>query len=294
VITLGTAGLPHRFPATGTRSSGGLSLGTLAAAAAALLLTLAGPAAAQSAAAQSGDDSNFAWDGKVPAGGWVKVRDLNGGVRVEAGDGDRVQVTATKRSRRGDPKSVRIEVKRYGGDNVLVCALWREGDSCDEDGYHSSGNWSGWSRGNDVSVDFVVKLPRGVNVGAYSTNGEVRVTGATAEVDARTTNGSVEAVSSGGPVSARTTNGDVRASMGVMGPGDLRYTTTNGSVLLELPASFDADLDLATTNGSLSTDYPIQVQGRMSTRRLQGTIGKGGRTLVAHTTNGNVTLRKRV
>lgn len=263
---------------------------SLAAFAAAALLA----AAAAPAAAQESTDDNFAWSGKVPAGSWVKVRDVNGGVRVEAGSGDQVQISATKRARRGDPKSVRIEVKRYGGDNVVVCALWREGDTCDEEGYHSSGNWGNWSRGNDVSVDFVVKLPRGVNVGAYSTNGEVRVTGATAEVDARTTNGSVEAVSSGGPVSARTTNGDVRASMGTMGAGDLRYTTTNGSVLLELPAAFDADLDLSTTNGSLSTDYPIQVQGRVSQRRLQGTVGKGGRSLVAHTTNGNVTIRKRV
>ena len=263
-------------------AAAGLALG-------ATVATLATPAAAQST-----DAANFAWDGKVPAGGWVKVRDVNGGVRVEGASGDRVTITATKHSRRGDVKSVRIEVRRYAGDNVVVCALWREGDTCDEDGYHSSGNWGGWTRGNDVSVDFVVKLPRGVNVGAYSTNGEVRVTGATAEVDARTTNGGVEAESSGGPVSAHTTNGDVRASMGTMGSGDLRYSTTNGSVLLELPASFDADLDLATTNGSLSTDYPIQVQGRVSQRRLQGTIGKGGRALVAHTTNGNVTLRKRV
>ncbi len=255
-------------------------------AAALLAGALAAPARAQ-------DANSFAWDGKVPAGGWVKVRDLNGDVRVESGSGDRVVITAVKRARRGDPKDVRIEVRRYGNDNVLVCALWNEQATCDEDGYHSNGN-GGWTRGNDVNVEFLVKLPKGVNVGAYTTNGEVRVAGATAEVDARTTNGDVEAVSSGGPVSARTTNGDVRASMGSVGTGDLRYTTTNGSVTVELPASFDADLELATTNGSLRTDYPITVQGRVSQRHLQGTVGKGGRSLVARTTNGNVTLRKRV
>jgi hypothetical protein len=245
------------------------------------------------ASAQRSDDAGFAWTGKVPQGRWIRVNDLNGSVRVEAGTSDQVEVRATKRWRRGNPADVRIEVKRGANDDVRICALWNESSSCDDDGYHSSNSWSS-NNHNDVSVDFVVKLPRGVNVGAYSTNGEVRVVGATAEVDARTTNGGVEAVSSGGPVSARTTNGDVRASMGVMGTGDLRYTTTNGSVLLELPAAFDAELDLATTNGSLSTDYPITVQGRVSQKRLQGTIGKGGRTLVAHTTNGNVTIRKRV
>jgi hypothetical protein len=274
-----------RRVAGGARIGTGVRAGALAAGLAGGLL--AAPAQAQ-------DANNFSWDGKVAAGSWVKVRDVNGSVRVEAGSGDRVVVTAVKRARRGDPKDVRIEVRRYGNDNVLVCALWNENATCDEEGYHSNRNGSWSSRGNDVSVDFLVKLPRGVNVGAYTTNGEVRVGGATAEVDARTTNGDVEAESSGGPVSARTTNGDVRASMGNTGTGDLRYTTTNGSVTVELPASFDADLELGTTNGSLRTDYPIAVQGRVSQRRLQGTVGKGGRSLVARTTNGNVTLRKRV
>jgi hypothetical protein len=280
----------HTIPSTNRSRATRRALGV------ALMITITAGALAlapATAAAQRSDDAGFAWSGKVPAGRWVRVNDLNGSVRVEAGTGDQVEVRATKHWRRGNPADVRIEVKRGANEDVRICALWNEGSSCDDDGYHSS-NSSGWNNHNDVSVDFVVRLPRGVNVGAYSTNGEVRVTGATAEVDARTTNGSVEAVSSGGPVSARTTNGDVRASMGVMGTGDLRYTTTNGSVLLELPAAFDAELDLGTTNGSLSTDFPITVQGRVSQKRLQGTIGKGGRALVARTTNGNVTIRKRV
>ena len=247
-------------------------------------------------AQQRNSDRDFSWDGRVSNGHWLYVRNLNGSIRVERATGDRAEVTAIKRWRRGSPEDVRIETRRLGGDDgdVIICAFWTERASCDEDGYHSRGdnNWRGRDHDNDTSVEFTVKLPAGVRLGVSTVNGGVNVNGATSEVRASTVNGRVSAISSGGPVNASTVNGDIDVRMRELGTGDLEYSTVNGSIEIEVPANLDADLDMRTVNGSLTADFPITLQGRVNPRRMRATIGKGGRRLKLETVNGSVELRK--
>ena len=47
-----------------------------------------------------------------------------------------------------------------------------------------------------------------------------------------------------------------------------------------------------TVNGEIETDFPLTVSGRVSKRRLSGTIGGGGRALEMETVNGSIHLRK--
>lgn len=258
---------------------------------AALALTVVTSAAG---AQQRTSDRDFTWDGRVPTGRWLYVRNLNGPIRVERATGDRAEVTAVKRWRRGSPEEVRIEARRLGGDDgdAIICAFWNENASCDEDGYRSRGDNSWRGRDNDTSVEFTVKLPAGVRLGVSTVNGGVRVDGATSEVQASTVNGRVSAVSTGGPVNASTVNGDIEVSMRELGTGDLEYSTVNGSIEIEVPANLDADLDMRTVNGSLSADFPITLQGRVNPRRMRATIGKGGRRIRLETVNGSVELKK--
>ena len=236
----------------------------------------------------------FTWAGRVPEGRWINIRNMNGTIEVEGTSGDRVEVTATRRTRRGDPDFVRFEVKKYGTNeqDVLVCALWGENSNCSEVDYRS--RWDSRFRQNEVTVEFRVRVPKGVKVAAHSVNGEVRVEGATAEVDAHSTNGSIFVSTSGGPVNAETTNGSVHAVMGKFNlRGDLRFESTNGSVIAEFADDIDAEVDLSTTNGRFLTDFPVTISGRIDPRRLRATLGKGGPRIRLHTTNGNVELRRR-
>jgi hypothetical protein len=261
----------------------------LAAVATSLALATA-PAAAQER--QTSPDE-FSWSERIEPGGWLRVKNMNGPVRVESASGDRAEVRATKRARSGDPADVRIEVRKVGpGErDVLICALWYEDSSCSETSYHS--NNSGWRR-NDTEVTFTVRLPKGVRVAASTVNGDVDVAGATSEVEARTVNGGIEAATAGGPVSASTVNGDIRVRMAELtGTDDLSYTTVNGSVTVELPPTLDAEVEMTTVNGSLTADYPLTMQGRISPRRIRATIGQGGRRLEFKTVNGDVRLVKR-
>ena len=261
------------------------------AALAALVLVLA-PAVLGAQSRQS--ERAFTLNERVPAGQWIRVRNVSGEVRVRAGSGDRVEIVGTKSWRRGDPGTVRIESRKSSDGSILVCAFWTENATCDENGYRSRGEGRNRGRDNDVSVDFEVRVPRGVNVGAWSVNGEVNVEGATAEVEAGSVNGNVDATSSGGPVQSRSVNGNVHARMARLGGSeDLDFSTVNGNVIAEFESDIDAQIELSTVNGRFQTDWPVTITGRVDPRHLRATIGKGGRRIRLATVNGNVELRKR-
>jgi Putative adhesin len=255
----------------------------------ALVVAAAAPAAAQ----RRTEPEAFTWSGRIPDGRWIMIRNVNGPVEVVPSTSDRVEIVASRHTRRGDPEFVKFEVKKFGTgeQDVLVCALWGDQATCDETGYRSRGSWS---REHDINVEFRVMVPRNVKVAAYSTNGEVRVRDMTSEVDAETTNGSVTVSSASGPVNARTTNGSVRVSMGRFDlKSDLTFETTNGSVIAEFAQDIDAEVDLRTVNGRFLTDFPVTVSGRIDPRRLRATLGKGGPRIRLATPNGNVELRRR-
>ena len=256
---------------------------------------LVAPALVSAQGRQSERDA-FTLSERVPQGAWIRVRNISGEMRVRASTSDKVEVSATKNWRRGDPKDVKIEMHKAGDGSILVCAIWAETETvCTEDRYSSHSDHRSWDRDhNDVSVDFEIRVPKGVKVGVWSVNGGVSVDGVTNEVRAGTVNGSVDAMSAGGPVQASTVNGSVRASMGRLdGDQDLSFSTVNGSVIAEFTGDIDADIDLSTVNGRFQTDWPVTITGRIDPRHLRATLGKGGRRIRLSTVNGNVELRKR-
>jgi hypothetical protein len=237
---------------------------------------------------------DFRWTGHVDAARWVRIRNLSGSIRVERATGNDVEIQGHKSWRHGDPDRVTITMQRTGagGGDVLVCALWEGRSNCDENSY-SSHSHRHWSDDDDVSVDFTVKLPAGLNVVATTMNGDVDVAGATAEVEATSVNGGVEAATEGGPVRASSVNGDVRARMQNLAKASrLEYSSVNGSVTVTLPSDLKADVDLETVNGSVRSAFPIAVAGTLEPQHLHGTIAGGGLRLHIETVNGSVELVK--
>jgi len=243
-------------------------------------------------------DRDFRWDGPIASARWAYVRNLNGSVRIERASGARLEVTAVKRWRRGNPEDVRVEVTRVGSGegDVLVCALWREiTEDCDERGYRTRDRRrSRWDRDNDddVSLEITVRVPEGVKVDVSSINGGLEISGATSEVEAHTVNGGIDARSSGGPINASTVNGDIDVRMGTIGTANLDFSTTNGSIEVTVPDGLNADITMRTVNGSVGSDFPMTVNGRISPRRIAATIGRGGMRLDLSTVNGSIDLRK--
>ena len=250
-----------------------------AAVGAAWLLAGAGIAAAE----------DFEWRGRVAPGRTVEIKGVNGAVHASLAAGDEVEVTASKRGRRSDPGSVRIEVVEHAG-GVTVCSVYPDVDGRRNECRPGKGGRMS-TRDNDVTVDFVVRVPRGVGFSPRTVNGEIEVSDLEGDVDATTVNGSIE-LSTSGRAEAQTVNGSIRARAGRADwTGDAAFKTVNGSITVTLPPSTAAEVHAATVNGEIETDFPLQVTGRVSRRRLTGTIGGGGRSLELETVNGSIRLR---
>jgi hypothetical protein len=237
----------------------------------------------------------FTWTGSVPAGSWVRLRNLRGSVEVRRAPGNDIQVVAAKRWRHSRARGVRFDVVRVG-DNVVVCALWSRSGRCGEETYRDSHRrtfMNLWRR-TDMRVDFTVLVPPGVQVDAKTVTGNVDIAGAAAPVHAATVNGDLEVSTAVGPVVATTVNGDITARMDTLvGSGPIQLSSVNGSVTAELPAPLNGDLDLSSDNGGFASDFPITMNGAVSDRHARGTVGSGGRAIKLTTVNGRVSLRKR-
>lgn len=252
------------------------------------------------------DAETWRWNGRVDAGKWVRVYNLNGGIEFTASPDNQVHIIAEKNVRRGDARDVWFEVVQSGG-NLTVCAVFYEETSCEEDSYSTRTRHRDENR---VSVDMQVQLPRntkwmassvnggvlvrdgGDEVVAKSVNGGVTVANARGPVKASTVNGGVSVSTSQGPVNASSVNGSVTARMDrISGDEDMSFSTVNGSVRIEVPKNFDADVRLDTMNGNINSDFEIRLSGRFGPRHAEGTIGRGGRNIRARSVNGSVVLR---
>ena len=241
-------------------------------------------------AAVPGQDSEFRWTGRLAAGQTLEIRGVNGEVRVEAATGSEAQVVATKTGRRSDPADVEIAVVPHDG-GVTICAVYPPVNGRENECRPGGGGRNN-TRNNDVKVEWTVRLPDGVNLGAHSVNGDVTVRDVSGTVRASTVNGDVD-VSTRGVAQATTVNGSIRASLGKADwSGEMSFTTVNGGITLEVPGDLSATIEAKTVNGSIETDFPITVQGRFGSRTLRGTIGSGGRDLELETVNGSIRLRK--
>ena len=104
--------------------------------------------------------------------------------------------------------------------------------------------------------------------------------------------GAILSFSTTGEAHANTVNGSIKGEMGrATWSGTLEMNTVNGGITLALPPDLNSDVKITTVNGDIQSDFPVSVSGVMTRRKLEGTIGAGGRLLSLGTTNGSVTLK---
>jgi hypothetical protein len=244
--------------------------------------------------------SDFQWKGHLDQGKTIEIRGLKGDVRAVLATGPDVEVTAIKRARRSDPEEVEIKVMEHR-DGVTICAIypparrWRYRDRDYRDygpNYCGPGESHSHTDDNDVTVEFMVRVPAGVQFTGATVSGDIVVEALKSDVVATTVNGGVD-LSTSGYAEAETVNGSIRASMqSTKWPDRLAFHTVNGGITLDLPGGIAADVEARTVNGEVSTDFPLTIQGRFGPRRVSGKIGGGGPRLSLETVNGNIRLRK--
>src|SRR5437867_10223613 len=212
---------------------------------------------------------DFNWHGRIAPGKRLEVKGVNGDVRAVLTSGAEAVVNARKHARRSDPDEVEIKFVE-SDEGITICAVYptppraRQENTCEPgDRWHSN------TENNDVTVDFEVQVPAGIEFGGQTVNGEMSAEGLKADVKASTVNGSVR-VTTTGLAEASTVNGSVYVEMGRADwTDDLEFSTVNGGLTLVLPASLNAEVRASSVNGDLVTDYPLTVTGRFSKHRMQ-------------------------
>lgn len=201
----------------------------------------------------------------------------NGGITVEGWDRNEIQLRAKVQGYADTESDARDIVSRISLDT---------GGTISADGPRT-GRDEGWS------VSYRLMVPRRSNLDLESVNGGIAIEEVTGRIDFRTTNGGVHLTRVEGDVRGRTTNGGLDIELG----GDawdgegLDVRTTNGGVKLQIPDGYSARLESGTVNGPLRIDFPITVQGRID-RKIEATLGDGGKTIRVMTTNGGVTISR--
>jgi beta-lactamase regulating signal transducer with metallopeptidase domain len=266
--------------------------------AAAAVLTVALPLAVLLAApAFSGGQSRawgtpaFHWTGAAAPGQTVEVFGTMGSIRAEPADGPAVVVSATRHGRSTRPDITFQVVRSPAG--ITVCAVYpvpagHAPNSCLPGGAGARYN----TRANDVEVEFLVKVPRGVgftaatalgNVSTGLLSGPIRAETAAGEVDLATTSWAAGS-SSAGNVTARIG----RAAW----DGTLHLSSASGKITVILPPSVDVDVVAESGTGHIRTDFPEVAWARRGHvgSRASARLGAGGRRLVLRSHTGDVRI----
>jgi hypothetical protein len=148
-------------------------------------------------------------------------------------------------------------------------------------------------RGRSVSVQFLVYVPRATDLEIATTNGPIHVDDVVGRMSLSAQNGPITLAAVGGDVRARAQNGPLTVELtGTRWSGEgLDAETVNGPVHLLVPRDYNAELETGTVNGPAYVEFPmtVNIQGRL-TRRIRATLGRGGASVRAVTTNGPLTI----
>ena len=183
-----------------------------------------------------------------------------------------------------------------GRDGIMVCALyesWNRGDeACDGRG-DDEDRRDDRQRSIDVSVDFEVRVPAGVEFVGSMVSGDVEARDMESEVTATTVSGDVF-VSTTEVAWGTTVSGSIDIEMGSSDWDDLHFSTVSGDITLFLPEDLDADIDFESLSGDFRADFDVEIERRDNRwvgSHVRGTIGDGGRSLSFNTVSGDVRLR---
>ena len=216
----------------------------------------------------------FHWSGKVPPGQLIEVRGINGSIHAEPAAGADVDVIAYKNGQPYESGDIEVRVVEHDG-GVTISTVSHDAAELSENG---------------GTIDFTVRVPKGVRFVARTVNGLVEATSLEADAEAHTINGNVR-LSTAGAAQGDTVNGSITASVGRI-TSPLKFSTVNGGITLEMPMDADAQVHANTLHGQISTDFRLAMRGGFRGRRADGSIGRGGPELKLATVNGSISLRR--
>ena len=207
----------------------------------------------------------------------------NGGIRVRGWDRADVHVRATV--------SAWADTDAEARQTVSGVRIVTSGGTIRPEGPDANGRTGNWS------VSFELDVPRTAIITLTAHNGGVSIEDFQGAAKFHAVNGGVTLRNVSGDIRGETVNGGVTVDLS----GDhwngagLDVETHNGGIRMTMPEHYSAQLETATTHGRVNIEFPITMQGNLGNgRQLTTTLGAGGAKLRAVTTNGGVSVRRKV
>lgn len=224
---------------------------------------------------------------ELQEGGRLEIANVNGKIDVRPGEGRTVEVVAQKISHGASKEAAkegldRIEIKEEASASLVkIETKVKRGEG-------------GLFSGNNLQVQYTVRVPANLDVQIATVNGGLEITGVVGRVVAETTNGGVRGRDIGGTIEASATNGGVDVEITKVAEGGVKLETTNGGIRLRLPADAKASISARIVNGGIDTEgLTIDSSGENSKRRLDGQLNGGGPRIQLEGTNGGIQIRAR-
>jgi hypothetical protein len=223
----------------------------------------------------------------------ININNVSGHIVVTGYDGTAIVVSGRKTGR--DQELVQID-DRSTANRVDVRVKYPEQCNC------------------DASVDFDVKVPRGIrytyesistvsghvsvtdvtgDLRARSVSGEVRVKSVRGATNASSVSGRVAVDDAVGSVNAKSTSGSVNVVITqLQGVEAMDFSSVSGGVEVKMPANLDASVEMSVMSGGIKTDFPLNIEekGHGLGKRATGTVGAGNRRLKLSSVSGSVSL----
>jgi DUF4097 and DUF4098 domain-containing protein YvlB len=166
--------------------------------------------------------------------------------------------------------------------------------------------------GKSVSGDVHIKgAKKGVE--CHSVSGDVEAYDVVGDADLHSVSGEVTASRVEGSIEAETVSGDMRLTEvseamvvkakalsgeviydGTINP-DGRYSlkSHSGDIRMTIPGSSAFDLEAKTFSGDIETEFEITISGKMSKKKIRGSVNGGGADVDLSTFSGDVVLKKK-
>jgi hypothetical protein len=221
-------------------------------------------------------------------GGTFEIRNTNGLIRIEPGDGDAIDVTADRIVQAATDQAAKDGLAKFE---------FQENVTPNQITIDSSNKNMGLTIGLSRRVEYHIKLPRWTNIKLDTTNGDIEVAGPrlTGTFHAEATNGRIQATGLENSVTVETTNGAITLDVNKLGDSGITCDTTNGAISITVPNGVAARVSARVTNGTVSQDGLQIAVSEQSRHRLDGTLGGGGPLggpmIKLETTNGRVQLK---
>jgi len=255
----------------------------------------------------------------------LMIANINGHVKVEGYDGDKIlvevdkQILAKTNERLEKGKN---DIQLGVMDLVDTLILYVKG-TCSDFGrsnqrYHRSKrdgkgwnyNWSDWKKdcneGYRYLMNFTVKVPKGISLSVSTINdGDISVDNIAGGVYADNINGSIKLTSISGATSVSSINGDLDLDYIQNPNASCRYYALNGDINVHFKKGLSASVSFESFNGHFYTNVetietlPVQLEKKPKKEgieyKLNGNrykVGKGGVDLDFETFNGDVYLKE--